>query len=111
LGQAGRGNASAKTLNTTLLSEVAQLLARSGVQPGAYIYVADSALVTADNLAALGDTLFLTRFPATYSECGRVIAAAVSHNRWEEAGVLAQTPPTKHRPGSFYKVAESGVTL
>jgi transposase len=105
------GNASDKTLNTTLLSEMAQLLARYGVQPGAYIYIADAALVTEDNLAALGDTFFITRLPATYSECGRVIAEAVAHNPWEEVGVLAQTPPTKHRPGSFYKVAKRRVTL
>ena len=50
------GNASDKTLNTTLLSEIAQLLAQYGVQPGAYIYIADAALVTEDNLAALRDT-------------------------------------------------------
>src|SRR4029434_3713292 len=31
--------------------------------------------------------------------------------QWEEVGVLAQTPPTKHRPGTFYKVAEDVVTL
>jgi transposase len=105
------GNASDKTLNATLLSEITQLLARYGVQPGAYIYIADAALVTADNLAALRDTLFITRLPATYSECGRVIADAVARDRWEEVGVLAQTPPTKHRPGTFYKVAEGSVTL
>jgi transposase len=105
------GNASDKTLNTTLLSEIAQLLARYGVQPGAYIYIADAALVTEDNLAALGNTWFITRLPATYSECSRVIAEAVAHNEWEEVGVLAQTSPTKHRPGTFYKVAESSVTL
>ena len=58
------GNASDKTLNTTLLSEIAQLLAQYGVQPGAYIYIADAALVTADNLTALRDTLFITRLPA-----------------------------------------------
>jgi transposase len=68
-------------------------------------------LVTEDNLAALGDTLFITRLPATYSECQRVIGEAVARNRWEEAGVLAQTPPTQHRPGTFYKVAEDVVTL
>jgi transposase len=105
------GNASDKTLNTTLLSEITQLLARHGVQPGAYIYIADAALVTEDNLAALENTLFITRLPAIYSECGRVIAEAVANNAWEEVGVLAQTPPTKRRPGTFYKVAESGVTL
>ena len=105
------GNASDKTLNTTLLSEIAQLLACHGVAPGAYIYIADAALVTADNLAALGDTLFITRLPATYSACERVIGEAIARNQWEEVGVLAQTPPTKHRPATFYKVAEDVVTL
>src|SRR5918998_1523432 len=90
------GNASDKALNTTLLSEIAQLLARYGVRPGAYIYIADAALVTEDNLAALRNTLFITRLPATYSECGRIIGEAVARNHWEEVGVLAQTPPTKH---------------
>jgi transposase len=110
-GQPEDGNASDKTLNTTLLSEIAHLLAQYGVQPGAYIYIADAALVTKDNLAALRDTWFITRLPATYSECGRVIAEAVAHNHWEEVGVLAQTPPTKHRPATSYKVAEREVTL
>src|SRR5215813_12868489 len=105
------GNASDKTLNTTLLSEIAALLTHYSVQPGAYIYIADAALVTEANLAALRDTLFITRLPATYSACGRVIAEAVAANRWEEVGVLAQTRPTQHRPGTFYKVAESSVTL
>ena len=110
-GKAEDGNASDKTLNTTLLSEIAQLLACHGVTPGAYIYIADAALVTEDNLAALGDTWFITRLPATYSECTRVIGEAVARNQWEEVGVLAQTPPTKHRPGTCYKVAEDVVTL
>jgi transposase len=105
------GNASDKTLNTTLLSEIAQLLAGHGVAPGAYIYIADAALVTQDNLAALRDTLFITRLPATYSECERVIGEAVARNQWEEVGVLAHTPPTQHRPGTCYKVAEDVVTL
>jgi transposase len=104
------GNASDKTLNTTLLSEIAQLLVRYGVQPGAYIYMAEAALVTEDHLAALRNTLLITRLPATYRECGRVIAEAVAHNHGEEVGVLAQTPPTKRRPGTFYHVSESSVT-
>lgn len=105
------GNASDKTLNTTVLSEIARIMAHYGVQPGAFIYVADAAWVTEDNLTALGDTCFITRLPATYSECGRVIAEVVARNQWEEVGVLAQTPPTKHRPGTLYKVAEDVVTL
>src|ERR671927_1860620 len=110
-GKLDDGNASDKTLNATLLTEIAQLLARHGVAPGAYIYIADAALVTEDNLAALRDTFFITRLPATYSECERVIEEAVARNQWEEVGGLAQTPPTKHRPGTFYKVAEGSVTL
>jgi transposase len=105
------GNASDKTLNTTVLSEIAHILARHGVQRGAYIYIADAALVTEENLAALGATLFITRLPATYSACAQVIAEAVARDRWEEVGVLAQTKPTKHRPAASYKVDESVVTL
>ena len=67
-GQPEDGNVSDKTVNNTLLSNIATFLAQHGVAPGAYIYVADAALVTEDNLAALGDTLFITRLPATYSE-------------------------------------------
>lgn len=110
-GKADDGNASDKSLNTTVLSEIAQLLACHGVAPGAYISIADAALVTEDNLTALGDTLFITRLPATYSECERVIGEAVARNPWEEVGVLAQTPPTQRRPGTCYKVAEDVVTL
>jgi len=105
------GNASDKIVNNALLSDIATFLAQHGVAPGAYIYVADAALVTADNLAALGDTLFITRCPATYNECGRLIAEAVAHNAWEEVGVLAHTKPTKRRPVTSYKAYEGQVTL
>ena len=110
-GQPEDGNASDKTVNNTVLSNIATFLATHGVAPGAYIYVADAALVTEDNLAALGDTLFITRLPATYNECGRLITEAVAHNAWEEVGVLAHTKPTPHRPGTSYKASEGEVTL
>jgi transposase len=64
-GKSEDGNAPDKTLNTTLWSEIAQRMARYGVQPGAYIYIADAALVTEDHRAALRNTLFITRLPAT----------------------------------------------
>jgi len=105
------GNASDKTVNNTLLSTIATFLGQHGVAPGAYIYVADAALVTAENLAALGDTLFITRLPATYNECGRLIAEAVAHHAWEDVGVLAHTKPTKHRAVASYKAYEGEVTL
>jgi len=105
------GNASDKTVNNTVLSDIATFLAKHGVAPGAYIYVADAALVTEDNLAALGDTLFISRLPATYNACGRLITEAVAHNTWEDVGVLAHTKPTKHRPVTSYKAYEGEVTL
>jgi transposase len=105
------GNASDKTLNTTLLSESARSLARYGVQPGADIYIADAALVSDDNLMALQNTLFITRLPATSNDCGRIIVEAVARNRGQAVGVLAQTKPTKHRPGTFYTVDAGSVTV
>ena len=67
--------------------------------------------MTEANLATLGDTLFITRLPATYNECGRLITEAVVHNTWEEVGVLAHTKPTKHRPVTCYKAYEGQVAL
>ena len=93
------------------MSNIATFLGKHGVAPGAYIYVADAALGTEDNLTALGDTLFITRLPATYSECGRLIAEAVAHNTWEDVGVLAHTKPTRHRAVTAYKVSEGEGTL
>ena len=81
------------------------------MQPGASIDIADAALVTEDNLAALRNTVFITRLPATSSAWGRLMAETVARNQWEEVGGLAQTPPTTHRPGTFSKVAEGGVTF
>ena len=105
------GNAADKTVNNTRLSTIATFLAPHGVAPGAYIYVADAALVTKAKLAALGDTLLISRLPATSNECGRIIAEAVAHNAWEEVGVLAHTQPSRHRPVTSYKAYEGDVTL
>ncbi len=94
------------------MSDIATFLAQHGVAPGAYIYVADAALVTEDNLAALGDTLFITRLPATYNECGRLIAEAVAHNTWEDVGVLAHTQADHSIVlSTSYKAYEGEVTL
>jgi hypothetical protein len=68
-------------------------------------------LVTEANRAALGETRFMSRLPATYSACGRVIEEASTPDHWEEVGVLASTKPTKHRPGASSKGAEGHVTL
>src|SRR5207244_684363 len=86
-------------------------LATHGVAPGASISVADAALVTEDNLAALGATLFISRLPATSNACGRLMTEAVAHHTWEDVGVLAHTTPTKHRPATSSKAYEGEGTL
>jgi transposase len=73
--------------------------------------VADAALVTEDNRAALGATLFSRRLPATYNACGRLMTQAVAHNTWEDVGVLAHTTPTQHRPVTSYKAYAGEGTL
>ena len=60
-GQPADGQASAKTLKTTLWSEIAPRLAPYGGQPGASRALADVALVPADHLAARRAPWFLPR--------------------------------------------------
>jgi transposase len=74
------GNASDKTLNNELLSNISKHMAAHGLKPGAFVYIADSAFVTKDNLekANAGRTKFVSRLPATYKECSRVVQEAVN---------------------------------
>jgi transposase len=110
-GEPHDGNASDTTVHNPLVSTLATVMAPHGVAPGASTDVADAALVTEEHLAALGDTGVISRLPATSSACGRIIQEAVAHDAWEEVGALAQTKPTKKRPGTFSNVYEGAVTL
>ena len=96
VGKLEDGNASDKQINHRVLSEVSQHMNRHGIADEAFIYVADAALVTEENLAQAGP--FITRLPATYNECERAILAAVDADRWTDVGCIAVTPGTKHRP-------------
>jgi transposase len=112
LGKLEDGNASDKTINHRLLSEVSGHMHKHGVGEGAFIYIADSAMVTEANLAQAGEhTHFITRLPATYNEHERVILSAIAADDWQEVGRIAQTTPTKNRPGACYRVHEGAVTL
>ncbi|EFK07011.1 conserved hypothetical protein [delta proteobacterium NaphS2] len=106
------GNASDKRLNNDVLSEISKYMAVHGLGSGAFIYVADSAMVTKNNLKTMGkDILFISRLPANFKECGRVIKEAVSKDAWEDIGVIAETEPTQKRPAAYYKSYETEVTL
>jgi len=112
LGTTTDGNASDKTLNNELLTNISTYMAEHGLQPGAYVYVADSAFVTEDNLdKADGRTWFLTRLPATYNECSRVIRDAVRSDQWIEIGPLAEEHDRPKRPTAHYRAYDGTVEL
>lgn len=111
LGKCEDGNGSDKSINNTVLSRISKHMAKHGLGTGEFVYVADSAMVTRDNLTMVGDNLFLTRLPFSYNEAGRVVREAVEEGVWEKIGVLNETPTTVKRPPARYGIAEKTVTL
>ena len=106
------GNASDKSVNNDVLSEISKYMAAHGLGAGAFIYIADSAAVTKKNLKTMGkDILFISRLPATFKECDRVIKEAVLKDTWENIGVIVQTKPTQKRPAAYYRSYETEVIL
>lgn len=111
LGGCENGNRSDKTINNALLTRISKHMARHGLSTGAFLYVADSAMVTEDNLKAIGHNAFVTRLPFSYNEACRVVTEAVAQGQWEEIGSLNETPSTARRPPAQYGVTEKTVTL
>jgi len=111
IGGCENGNASDKNLNSALLSRISEHMRRYGIFPGDFLYVADAAMVTEENLRLLGDNPFVTRLPFSYSEASRVVKEAVAQGRWEETGTLNETPGTPKRPVAHYSITEKIVTL
>ena len=105
------GNSSDKTSNNVVLSRISSIMARHGLGPGAFVYVADSAMVTEQNLEALGSNLFVSRLPANYKECERAIGVAVDADEWTPVGRVAETLTKGNRPCAQYKAFETTVTL
>jgi len=106
------GNRSDKQINNTILTRISAHMAQVGVGENAFIYSADSALVNPANMEHLSEGQpFITRLPATYAECGRVISEAVAANQWAELGQLSRTKSTANRPAALYRVAEATVIL
>lgn len=111
-GKTLNGNSSDKKSNNDMLTRISSIMASHGLGPGAFVYVADSAMVTKDNLALVGkDKKFVSRLPATYKACGQAISNAVDAENWTEIGRLAETSGTSKRPGAVYKAYETTVEL
>lgn len=105
------GNSSDKTSNNHILSRISQIMAKNGLGPGAFVYVADSAMVTEKNLAAMRPNRFITRLPATYAACEKAIGEAVDSGNWIALGQLAENAGTAARPCATYKASETSVVL
>jgi transposase len=107
------GNASDKTINHRLIPEMAERMRSLGQE--VFIYVADSALITQENLALIDDWdkgfLFVSRLPRTYNECHYAIDQAIEADSWEEIGVISDQPETGNRKPASYRCFETVVTL
>jgi transposase len=107
------GNASDKNINRDLIPEMVKRMRTLGRQD--FIYVADSALVTQENLALIDDWdngfLFVSRLPMTYNECRHAIEQAVDADTWEEIGSISEEPATRNRKPASYRAYETIVTL
>ena len=109
LGGCADGNASDKTINNAVLTRLSAYMARHGLAAGAFVYIADSALVTAKNLEVIGGNLFITRLPFTYGEAERVVSEALQGGAWTAAPQPA--PTSAGRKAAAYRVCEMAVTI
>ena len=111
LGGCADGNASDKAVNNAVLTNLSKQMARYGLAEGAFIYVADAAMVTPANLAAMGGNLFITRLPFTYAEAERVVSEALAGGAWAAAEQAPQVSLSGSRKAAAYRVCEMAVTI
>jgi len=109
LGGCADGNASDKSVNNAVLTSLSKHMGKHGLAAGAFVYVADAAMVTPANLAALGENLFITRLPFTYGEAERVVAEAVLGGDWSAGPTPA--PSSGSRKAAAYRLCEQAVTI
>lgn len=101
------GNAADKKTNGKIISELPRIMARHGVEPKGFIYVADSALATEENLSLLGDDiLFITRLPENFSVCRKLIGSNVGS--WQQVGQLSSL---RKKTDAGYRLREDLVEL
>ncbi len=100
-------------MNNELLSDISTHMAKHGLGPGASIYVADSAFVTKKNLAKAKEkqVSFVSRFPATFKDCNRLIEQTVLADEWKDIGTLSEDRGSEKRPPAHYRYAESKVSI
>lgn len=104
------GNGSDKKINRNILNELPGIMARHGKKE--CIYVADSALVTEENLALMGENIrFITRLPGTFSTCGVLIKSAVASGSWRDGGRFSHRTVKGAEVCAGYRLHETRVDL
>jgi transposase len=111
--QCENGNLSDKVVNRNLIPTMVERMRELGQDN--FLYVADSALITPDNLSLMDDFKsgfrFVSRLPASYKECGKAIAKAVRQDIWHDLGTLSEEPVTNKRKPAHYHGFETVVDL
>lgn len=107
------GNASDKVINKNLIRKMVERMKELGQDN--FVYVADSALVTKENLRLMDDEKngfrFLSRLPMTFHECGNAIAKAVWEEAWTDLGTLADESGAGKRKPAHYHAHQTVVTV
>ena len=107
------GNASDKVINKNLIRKMVERMAELGQDN--FVYVADSALITKENLRLMDDEKngfrFLSRLPMTFHECEDAVARAVDEEAWTDLGTLAEESGTGKRKPAHYHGHQTVVTV
>jgi len=86
-------------------------MARHGVKEHEFIYVADSALVTQENLTAMNDDfVFISRLPENFKACKELIRKAAS-GLWEDVGHLSHRIVKGKEIRARYRLQEESIEL
>jgi hypothetical protein len=91
------------------IKELPGIMARHGNKE--FTYVADSALVTEENLFLLKDIPFVTRLPVNFAVCGTLIRSAVAAGAWQEGGQLSHRVVKGKDVCASYRLREAKVAL
>lgn len=104
------GNASDKKINGSIIAELPRIMSRHRVED--IIYVADSALVTEENLSLMGDGIsFVSRLPENFTACRSLISKAVAGGVWQDAGHLSNRTLKGKNVCARYRLHEEHIEL
>jgi transposase len=107
------GNSSDKKINGNIITELPRIMARYGTGEHEFIYVADSALATNDNLLLMKDDIhFITRLPENFGACAELIEKAVAVDcSWQDVGQLSSRIVKGKNICASYRIQETNVDL